>query len=79
VNYAAYGLGAVVISTFLLGMIILCVIKINIMIADKREYAKFEEERKQTEYMINESPLYKSPVTKFENPYRFDPDAFELK
>lgn len=43
-------------------------IKFNMFLADKREFAKFEEERKQqTEYKF-ESPIYKSPVTTFRNP-----------
>lgn len=41
--------------------------KVNIFLADKREFAKFEEDRAQTEYKF-ESPIYKSPVTTFLNP-----------
>lgn len=37
-------------------------------LADKREYAKFEEERqKSTEYQY-QSPIYKSPITRVTNP-----------
>lgn len=83
VNVAAYGIVGIIIATFLLGLIILMFIKVNIFLAEKREFAKFEEERQaQTEYKF-ESPIYKSPVTTFRNPQsdsqRNSEIAFELK
>jgi integrin beta 1 len=81
INVAAYSILGIVIATFLLGLIILMVIKVNISLADKREFAKFEEERKQqTEYKF-ESPIYKSPVTTFRNPQndRESQNVFEMK
>lgn len=88
VNVAAYSIIGVVIATFLLGFIILMVIKVNMYLADKREFAKFEEEQKaQTEYKF-ESPIYKSPITEFRNPqsdresqntFRESQNVFELK
>lgn len=81
VNVAAYSIFGIIIATFLLGLIILMVIKVNMFLADKREFAKFEEERQQqTEYKF-ESPLYKSPVTTFRNPQndRESQNVFELK
>lgn len=58
------------------------IIKVNMFLADKREFAKFEEERKaQTEYKF-ESPIYKSPITVFRNPQsdeqRRSQGAFEM-
>lgn len=68
VNVAAYSIIGIIIATFLIGLLILMFIKFNMFLADKREFAKFEEERKQqTEYKF-ESPIYKSPVTTFRNP-----------
>lgn len=83
VNVAAYGILGVIIATLLIGFIIIMIIKVNIFLADKREFAKFEEERKaQTEYKF-ESPIYKSPVTTFRNPQRDSQrnseNAFELQ
>ena len=83
VNVAAYGILGVIIATLLIGFIIIMFIKVNIFLADKREFAKFEEERKaQTEYKF-ESPIYKSPVTTFRNPQsdsqRNSENAFELQ
>lgn len=88
VNVAAYSIIGVVIATFLLGFIILMVIKVNMYLVDKREFAKFEEEQKaQTEYKF-ESPIYKSPITEFRNPqsdresqntFRESQNVFELK
>jgi integrin beta 1 len=81
VNVAAYSIVGIIIATFLLGLIILMVIKFNMFMTDKREFAKFEEERQQqTEYKF-ESPIYKSPVTTFRNPQndRESQNVFELK
>lgn len=88
VNVAAYSIIGVIIATFLLGFIILMVIKVNMYLADKREFAKFEEEQKaQTEYKF-ESPIYRSPITEFRNPqsdresqntFRESQNVFELK
>lgn len=73
------GLG-IILATFLLGMIFLVIFKVNILLADKREFAKFEEEReKHTEYKF-ESPLYKSPVTTFTVPNHDNGrHSFEMK
>lgn len=80
VNIAAYSIIGIIIGTFLLGLLILMFIKFNIYIADKREFAKFEEEQqKHTQYKF-ESPLYKSPITKFRNPQSTEnsPNVFEI-
>lgn len=79
VNVAAYSIIGIIIATFLIGFIILMVIWCNIKLADQREFAKFEEERKQTEYKF-ESPLYKSPLTSYRNPQndRESQNVFEL-
>lgn len=75
---AAYSIIGIIIITFLLGLLVLLIVKFNIYIADKREYARFEEEQmKQTEYKF-ESPIYKSPVTEFRNPQRDNVNDFEL-
>ena len=81
VNVAAYSIIGVIIATFLLGFIILMVIKVNMILADKREFAKFEEERLgATEYQF-ESPIYKSPISKFRNPQKEQEhqNVFEMK
>lgn len=79
VNVAQYSVIAIVIATFLIGLIFLGIYKIKITMADKREYARFEEERdKMTEYRY-ESPIYKSPVSKFENPMNKNQNIFEMK
>lgn len=81
VNVAALSIVGIIIATFVIGLVVLMVIKFNMFLADKREFAKFEEERKaQTEYKF-ESPIYKSPVTTFRNPQndRESQNAFELQ
>lgn len=68
INVAAFTILGVCIATFLLGLIILMIVKFNMYLGDKREFAKFERERQQqTEYKY-ESPIYKSPLTEFRNP-----------
>ncbi|KAG5683512.1 hypothetical protein PVAND_012786 [Polypedilum vanderplanki] len=80
VNVAAYSIIGIIVATFLIGFLILMVIKCNMYIAEKREFAAFEKERdQQTEYKY-ESPLYKSPVTTFRNPQSTSQsNAFEMK
>lgn len=82
VNVAAYSIVGIIIATFLIGFLILMIVKVNIYLAEKREFAKFEDERNaQTEYQF-ESPIYKSPVTTFINPQKEREsleNAFELK
>lgn len=80
VNVAAYSIIAVIIATFLIGFLILMIIKFNMYLADKREFAKFEEEQKNQTLYKFESPIYKSPVTTFRNPQNAQnsPNVFEL-
>lgn len=80
-HYAAYAIGTVVLATLLIGIAIIMFVKCNMYLADKREYAKFEEERKkQTEYQF-ESPIYRSPITRVNNPQLENrpTSAFELQ
>lgn len=81
VNVAAFGIVGVILATFLIGLILLLIFKCNIYLADRREFAKFQEEQdKQTKY-LNENPFYKSPITTFKNPNSPDlapPNVFEL-
>ena len=34
----------------------------------RREYAQFKKEREQMKYATNQNQMYKSPISKFENP-----------
>lgn len=81
VNVAAYSIIGIIVGTFLIGLVVLMIIKCNMYYAEKREFAAFEKERQsQTQYKY-ESPLYKSPVTTFRNPQSSEaqPNVFELK
>lgn len=66
-NYAGFAIGSIVIATLIVGLVIIMFIKCSMYLSDKREYARFEESRQQTEYRF-ESPIYKSPITEFKNP-----------
>lgn len=67
VNYAGITL-AIVLTTFLIGCLIILLVKVHNVIQDKREYAKFDEERKNNTTYVNESPLYKPPITTYQMP-----------
>lgn len=56
--------GSIVIA----GIIMLLVWKICTTIHDRREYAKFEQERKGVRWHANKNPLYKETKTEFINP-----------
>uniref|UniRef100_A0A336LEA7 Integrin beta n=1 Tax=Culicoides sonorensis TaxID=179676 RepID=A0A336LEA7_CULSO len=75
-DYAFIGFLTVFISTMLIGLFLICLYFICIKIKDKREYAKFEMEQKEkTRYSLNMSPIYKSPITKYEVPqFTFEPE-----
>ncbi|XP_055851878.1 integrin beta-nu isoform X2 [Episyrphus balteatus] len=55
--------GFISLFTFLFGFIVLVIYVCCTRIADAREYAKFEEQKKHSTLM--ESPLYESPIRKY--------------
>lgn len=63
VKYAQYSIIGIILATFLLGLVFLVVYKVKITIEDKREWSKFEEQKKSELQM--ESPIYISPVTEY--------------
>ena len=58
-------LGAAIL---LLGALAILFFKCYIVITDRREYARFIQERDNFKSAIIENPLHVSPITKFENP-----------
>ncbi|KYQ55161.1 Integrin beta-PS [Trachymyrmex zeteki] len=67
INVFGVALG-VVISTVIIGFLILLIWKILTIIHDKREYAKFEKERALAKWDRGENPLYKQATSTFNNP-----------
>ncbi|KAJ8947984.1 hypothetical protein NQ314_008519 [Rhamnusium bicolor] len=66
-NVLAWILG--VIGTILIaGLIMLIIWKVCTTIHDRREYAKFENERKALKWHRNDNPLYKEATSTFANP-----------
>lgn len=58
-----------VIGSILLAGIILLLLWKGLTIAhDRREYAKFENERKNARWNRGENPLFKNPTSTFHNP-----------
>lgn len=55
-------------SIVIAGIIMLLVWKICTTIHDRREYARFEQERKGVRWHRGENPLYKEANTQFVNP-----------
>lgn len=80
-NVAMLSIIGVIIATFLIGLLILCLCRLQMLWSDMKEYRAFEAERQKTEYKY-ESPLYKSPVSHFKNPHSPEHtpnNVFELK
>lgn len=63
----AVGLG-IVGFTFLLGFLALMAFKGVTTLKDRREFARFENELRNTKYAENTSPLYKPATTSYEVP-----------
>lgn len=57
-----------VVSTVVIGFLILLIWKILTMIYDKREFAKFERNRALAQWERGENPLYKKATSTFNNP-----------
>ncbi|KOC68093.1 Integrin beta-PS [Habropoda laboriosa] len=67
-----------IVSTVIIGLLILLIWKILTSIHDKREYAKFERERVLAKWDRGDNPLYKQATTTFSNPmYNENPDVHE--
>ena len=52
----------------ILGILAILLYFCYIRIQDRREYARFVQERDNYKAAVNENPLHISPITKFENP-----------
>lgn len=64
-------LGAsILVATFLVGFMVLMAVKMVHMVQDRREFARFEAEVRQTKYEEFTSPLYRSPTRVYEVPAR---------
>lgn len=61
-NYMAV-IGFVSVATFILGLLIICIIWGCIRAKDAREYARFEADQRNSYLM--ESPIYKDPITRY--------------
>uniref|UniRef100_A0A913I850 Integrin beta n=1 Tax=Strongyloides stercoralis TaxID=6248 RepID=A0A913I850_STRER len=59
---------AVIAAIVLLGLILLFLWKLITLIHDRREFAKFEQERLAARWTTNENPIYKQATTTFKNP-----------
>lgn len=67
VNFAGITL-TIVAATFLIGCLIILLVKVHNIVQDKREFARFDEERKNMTTYNFESPIYNSPIRKYELP-----------
>lgn len=60
--------GVIIVATFIIGALLICLYKIITMIKDNREFAQFKKNNENTTYYNQQSPIYKSPITKYEVP-----------
>lgn len=67
INVLGVAVGLIV-STVIIGFLILLIWKILTMIHDKREFAKFEKERAMAIWRTGANPLYKQATSTFNNP-----------
>ncbi|XP_037927484.1 integrin beta-nu [Teleopsis dalmanni] len=65
VNKVAF-IGFISVATFLLGFLIILLAWMCIKAKDAREYARFEENQRNS--VLMESPIYKDPITRYEVP-----------
>lgn len=70
IGTAFFALG-LVITTILLGLVVVVVLKATWVIQDRREYAQFVKNREK-ENSFNMSPIYKSPITTYKVPQYID-------
>lgn len=77
VNFAGITMG-IVAATFLIGCLIILLVKTHNIIQDKREFAKFDEERKNMTTYNYESPIYNSPIRKYELPNSIKNEEVEM-
>ncbi|VEN56395.1 unnamed protein product, partial [Callosobruchus maculatus] len=74
-NVSAW-IAGVVTSILLAGIVMLIVWKVFTTIHDRREYAKFENEKKALKWHNSENPLYRGATTTFANPAYNRPTSF---
>lgn len=72
--HAAFIPGIIFAAVLFTGIVGLLIWKCWTAIQDKREYAKFEQERKKTVYCLDENPLFKPATTHFNVPSAFKED-----
>lgn len=67
-----------IVTTVVLGILLILLIKLVNYTRDKREFARFEEEKnKHTEYSL-QSPIYNSPIRTYQMPVELSGSAFEM-
>lgn len=58
----------VMVTVIIAGIVMLLIWKICTTIHDRREYSKFEEEKKKLKWHSNQNPLYKGATSNYDNP-----------
>lgn len=74
IRHAAIIPSIIAAAVLLAGTIGLLIWKSWTHIQDKREYAKFEQERKRTVYALDENPLFRPATTQFRVPSMYKDD-----
>ncbi|XP_069683528.1 integrin beta-PS-like [Periplaneta americana] len=72
VKLGYYPLIAIVGLVFLVGLFALALWKLYVVRKDRIEFAKFEDEQKKARWEADTNPLYRQPVSQFQNPMYSD-------
>ncbi|XP_064402005.1 integrin beta-1-like [Halichondria panicea] len=68
-SWAPYTIAAgIVLLIIVLGLLILCLLKIGFVVWDKKEYGKFTAELQHADFAPHENPLYLTPQQDYPNP-----------
>lgn len=67
-----------IITTLVLGILLIMLIKLVNYTRDKREFARFEEEKNKLTNYSTQSPIYNSPIRSYQMPPELSGSAFEM-
>lgn len=73
---SVFGIG--IVSTLILGILLILLIKLITYTRDKREFARFEDDKKNNTQYSLQSPIYNSPIRTYEMPKELSGSSFEM-
>lgn len=73
---SVFGIG--IISTLILGILVILLVKLINYTRDKREFARFEEDKKNNTNYSTNNPIYNSPIRTYQMPKELSGSSFEM-